>query len=219
MKTLRWTVIVTAAALGLLAAPAEAALCVKRSGAVVAREACKSKETVLSPDVFSGSPGPAGVKGDKGDKGDKGEPAGFPVVDANGETVGMVDTYSYMPVRIPSVGILSFIVGPKGLEPYNNTPYLYHEGANCVGPAFVPYYDDGFVQYPGIFNSIAYYAGNPIVEHTFNSYEYPTPTCSTGLTPRGFCCENYQSPYTNEGGPVQTLDLSGFGTPPFTLGQ
>ena len=216
MKALRWIAIAAAVVIGLLVGPAEAALCVKRSGAVVAREACKAKETVLGPDVFAGSPGPAGAKGDKGDKG---EPAGFQVVDANGETVALVDAYSYTTVRVPSVGILSFILGPKGFEPYNNTPYLYHEGANCVGPAFVPYYDDGFVQYPGVFNSIAYYAGNPIVEHTFNSYEYPTPTCSTGLTPRGFCCENYQQPYVNDGGPVQTLDVSGYGTPPFSIEQ
>ena len=214
MKAVRSMVTAGAAVLGLLVAPADAALCVKRSGAVVAREACKSKETVLSPDVFSGSPGPAGVKGEKGDKGD---PAGFSVVDANGETVGLVDAYSYMGVRVPSVGILSFIVGPKGFEPYNSTPYLYHESANCGGPAFVPIYDDGFVQYPGVFNSVAYYAGNPIVEHTFASYEYPAPTCATGLTPRGFCCEN--NTYSNEAGPVQTLDISQFGTPPFSLDQ
>jgi hypothetical protein len=214
MKAFRWTV--TAAALSLLVAPAEAALCVKRSGAVVAREACKSKEAVLNPDVFSGSPGPAGPVGEKGDKGD---PAGFPVFDAAGEKVGMADAHSYLPVRVPSVGILNLIVGPKGFEPYNDTPYLYHEAANCAGPAFVTYYDDGFVQYPGVFSSIAYYAGNPIVEHAFNSYEYPTPTCTTGLTPRGFCCENYSSPYTNDAGPMQTLDVSSFGTPPFSIGQ
>jgi hypothetical protein len=76
-----------------------------------------------------------------------------------------------------------------------------------------------FVRYPGVFNSIAYYAGNPIVEHAFNSYEYPTPTCTTGLTPRGFCCENYSQPYTNEAGPVQTLDVSDIGTPPFSIEQ
>jgi hypothetical protein len=217
MKLTRWIVTAAAAALTLLAAPAEAALCVKRSGAVVARAACKAKETVLNPDVFSGSPGPAGEPGEKGDKGD---PAGFSVVDGNGETIGHVDAYSYMPVRVPSVGILSFRLGPKGFEPYNYNPYLYHEGANCVGPAFVTRSeDDGFVQYPAVFNSIAYYAGNPVAEHTFNSYEYPTPTCTTGLTPRGFCCENYSSPYTYDAGPVQTLDVTSFGTPPFGLEQ
>jgi hypothetical protein len=43
----------------------------------------------------------------------KASAAGFQVVDANGETVALVDAYSYTTVRGPSVGILSFILGPK----------------------------------------------------------------------------------------------------------
>lgn len=206
--------ILAAGALVLLVTPAGAALCVKRTGAVVAREACKSRETVLSADVFAGSPGPAGAKGDKGDKGD---PSGFPVTDSTGKKIAVIDAYSYTTVAVQG-GILSIELGPDGFEPYNNTPYLYHEGTNCSGAAFVErYIDDGFVQYPGVFSMTAYYAGTPVTEHTFNSYEYPTPTCATGLTPRGFCCENYQQPYTYTAGPVQTFDLFKIGTPPFTV--
>jgi len=213
MNAFRWTLAV--AALSLLVAPADAALCVKRSGAIVARAACKQKETALSPDVFSGSPGPAGAAGAKGDKGD---PAGFPVIDSTGRKIGVVDAYSYMPVFLPSVGILSFEVGPEGFEPYNSQPYLYHEGTNCSGPALFPRYaGDGFIQYPEVFSGTAYYAGDPIAEHTFNSYETPSPTCATGLTPRGFCCENFSSPSTRDAGPVQTLNTSTLGTPPFSV--
>jgi hypothetical protein len=188
---------------------------VKRSGLIVARAACKQKETVLSPEVFSGSPGPAGAAGTKGDKGDS---AGFSVIDSTGRKIGVADAYSYMPILLPSVGILSFEVGPDGFEPYSYQPYLYHEGSNCSGTAFVGHsVDDGFVQYVRVFNGIAYYAGNPVSKHAFNSYEYPAETCATGLTPRGFCCENYSSPYEVDAGPVQTLSTATIGTPPFTL--
>ena len=217
MKAFRWTL--TVAALGMFVVPAEAALCVKRSGVVVARATCKQKETVLGADVVPGLPGPAGAKGDtgaKGDKGDKGDASGFRVIDSTGREIGVTDAYSYMPIVLPSVGILSFEVGPDGFEPYSDTPTLYHEAANCGGAAFVYHSQyDGFVQYPGVFNGTAYYAGEPVAQRTFASREYPTSTCSTGLTPRGFCCEN--SSVTFRAGPMQTIDTTSIGTPPFTI--
>ena len=227
MNAFRWTLAL--AALGLLVAPVDAALCVKRSGAIFARAACTQKEKVLSADVFSGSPGPAGVagspgpagvagaKGDKGDKGDRGESGGLRVIDSTGRQTGVVDAYSEMTALIPSVGFLSFVVGPDGFDGYNGKPYLHHEESNCGGAAFVSRsVYDGFVQYADVFAGTAYYAGNPIAKHTFNSYEYPAPTC-TALTPRGFCCVNNSSPSTQDAGPVQTFNLLSLGTPPFSV--
>jgi hypothetical protein len=215
MNPMRWGL--AAVAVCLFAGPADAALCVKRSGAVVARATCKQKETVLTADVFSGSPGPAGAAGPKGDKGDKGEAAGFKVVDASGRQVALVDFYSDTTVAVAGA-ILNVSVAPEGFGLNHDEPTLYHDGANCTGPAFLwRYPGDGFVQYPGIFESTAYYAADPIAEHTFNSFEAPAETCQTAYTPRGFCCTNLSSPYAGSAGRVQTFDLSTLGTPPFSL--
>jgi hypothetical protein len=216
MKALRG--IVTAAALALCAAPADAALCVKKSGAVVARATCKPKEAVVTADVFAGSPGPVGAPGAKGDKGDKGEPAGFRVIDSSGRDIGMIDIYSDMAFAVPNGPILNVVVGPDGFAPYDDEPELYHEEPNCTGTAYVSAYPgDGFVYYPEVYAAKAYYPTEPVAEHTFYSYEYPAETCSTVYTQRGFCCQNASSPYTFPAGPVRTFDMSTVGTPPFTI--
>jgi hypothetical protein len=213
MNALRWTLAV--AALGLLVAPADAALCVKRSGVIVARVACKQKEAPLSAEVFAGTPGVAGAPGAKGDKGDS---AGFRVIDSTGREIGIADPYSSVPFLVPSVGILSFVVGPEGFEAYSGKPYLYHEAADCAGLTFVARsISEGFVQYPDVFDGTAYFAGNPVTERTYNSYETPDDTCASGaITARGFCCTN-GGPLSANLGPMQTLAVSTLGMPPFTL--
>ena len=219
MKTVRASVVV--ALVAFLAAPAGAALCVKRSGAVVMRSTCKKKEAQLNADAFlgaqgpSGSQGPAGAKGDKGDKGEKGDPAGARLLDSTGKVIGIVDNYSDVGVVVPQVGILSLYVGPQGFVETGIS--IYHEGANCSDPAFVYDSSDGFDQYPDVKGTTAYFAGVPVEQHTFNSREFSTSNCTTGITPRGLCCSNYASPVTYPAGPLKTLDLSTLGTPPFTV--
>src|SRR6266446_9161967 len=64
--------IVTALAVAAVSAPADAVvLCVKKSGALFLREACKRKETQVDPASF-GATGPTGVSGDAGPTGGAG---------------------------------------------------------------------------------------------------------------------------------------------------
>src|SRR5437667_220750 len=65
--------IVTALAVAAVSAPADAVvLCVKKSGALFLREACKRKETQVDPASF-GATGPTGAAGDTGPTGAAGD--------------------------------------------------------------------------------------------------------------------------------------------------
>jgi len=63
-------------------APADAALCQKKNGTLVRRDACAKRETPVTADMLglSGTPGPQGLQGDRGPKGEPGDsgPKGDP---------------------------------------------------------------------------------------------------------------------------------------------
>src|SRR5262245_35347714 len=101
MKAVRF-IAITATALALVAGHVNAAMCVKKSGVVVVRDACKKQESPLDPAQFVGAQGPAGADGAIGNpgapgapgapgspgapgaKGAKGDAADFPVIDSTG---------------------------------------------------------------------------------------------------------------------------------------
>src|SRR5262245_29610888 len=77
-------------------------LCKKKSGVLLTRSSCKSKETQVNPATL-GLVGPPGVKGDKGDKGDAGPgaqwvlagSAGSVIAQSGGITVTRISTGTY----------------------------------------------------------------------------------------------------------------------------
>src|SRR5262249_20346414 len=107
---------IAATTLALFAGHVDAAVCIKKSGIVVMRDACKRKESPIDLAQFVGAQGPAGANGatgsqgapgtngergpagadgsqgapgTKGEKGEKGDPGDFQVVDSTGKIIGI----------------------------------------------------------------------------------------------------------------------------------
>jgi len=105
---MRYVTVVGVASLLVLARPAGAlVLCKKKSGAVVARDACKKKETTLTAAALGITPQP-GAKGDKGDKGDQGDPGpdvrAYAYVDQNTVAFVAAKTKGFVSVTRPNTG-------------------------------------------------------------------------------------------------------------------
>lgn len=223
MKPVRFSIAV-AAAVALAAGSAQATMCVKKSGAVVVRDACRNKETAMSTADFVGAPGAAGAdgaagpRGAKGDKGAKGDTAGYRVVDSTGKVVGAVSiSYSdAIAVEVDGVGIAvvySDKDDPTGF--YQGEADLYHESADCKGPLFAEVSQWNLIPWAGAFANTAYFPQLPASRRTILSEEYATETCGTFITPRGLCCENYTAPEEELVAPAVPVPVSSLGTPPF----
>lgn len=101
--------------LGCTAAAAEV-LCRKRSGVIVAREACKKKETPLDLAQF----GAVGPKGDKGDPGDPGAPGPIAGTPAGGDLAG---TYPEPTIAAPPAPVAVAPNPATGTDPcFTPTP-------------------------------------------------------------------------------------------------
>ena len=68
--------ILLAAGIACLGTAADAALCRKKNGTLVLRDACSRRETAVTPDMLGvvGTPGPPGAAGERGPKGEPGDP-------------------------------------------------------------------------------------------------------------------------------------------------
>ena len=94
---------VAAILIAVTAAPAAAALCQKRSGALFVRDACKKRETIVDPVAL-------GLVGPKGDAGPAGEARAFACSEASADGTLVAPC----PGR-PSKGVVS-IVAPENSE-------------------------------------------------------------------------------------------------------
>jgi hypothetical protein len=208
-------IVLATVAVASLATGADAAMCVKHSGVVVVRDACKKKETLLSSAQFVGEQGPAGAPGAHGEKGD---PGAFRVVDSTGKLVGFVDLYytASIVVDVPGLGLAQVYSDQdgSGIWPDDDTQ-LYHESNDCEGEPLASPERYPLIPYAQVFANTAYFPLRPGSTRTIKSYEFVTNTCNTFVTGRGLCCENYSSPEEQFVTRTTPVPVSQFGTPPF----
>jgi len=215
--------IIALAATITFARGAEAAMCVKKSGAVVVRDACRKKETPISTSDFVGAPGAPGrdgAPGARGEKGEQGDPGGFRVVDGSGKLVGVLsighsDTIG---VVVPNVGagiIYSDTEDPSGF--WQGEAELFHEGLDCTGESLALLNRYSLVPEIQAFANSAYVPKLPGSTRTIASREEIRSSCPTFVTPRGLCCENLSTPDDRLVAPVVTVPLATLGTPPLSV--
>jgi len=192
-------------AMFLAAAPAGAALCLKRGRIVVSREQCRRKERPLALDV----PVAPGEKGDAGDPGPPGPAGSLDILDANGVLVGHAIP-KFGDASLVGLALVATPTGPFVMPvshdgfPRHPSPLLHYENATCTG---TPYLEVGaaFHRLALVAGTEAYYPLEPIALHTFGSQKRI-----------GDACEPF--PDTLEAGPVGTFPVSALAfTPPFSL--
>jgi hypothetical protein len=207
----------------LAAMPADAVVvCAKKSGGLVAREACKKRETPALPGAVA-LVGPAGPQGPTG----TGGPVAmlpYEVVDATGKQfatllnwLGTDDSQVVTTVQgvdAPVQFNVDLLNGTFHIPPEP----LWHDQPDCVG---APLYADGdtIVPIAYVFGTRFYVSRTAPTDHNVESYEYvPEPDCGSGdtLTARQTCCTNTST--TAVVAPVDGFDVSILGvTPPFSV--
>ena len=223
---------IAASALALVASSANAAVCVKKSGVVVARDACKKKESPLDLAQFvgaqgpagaggatggTGSPGAPGAPGAPGEQGAKGDPGDFHVVDSTGRIIGLGDVghTARLAVKVPGVGPGILFVNDDNDGFFQGEITLYHENTDCTGETLVQVFRSDLIPFIEAFANTGYFPDLPGSTRTIKSEEFDTNTCSTFITSRGLCCENFQTPEDLFVASALLVPLPNLGTPPF----
>jgi hypothetical protein len=110
--------------------------------------ACRSSEIAISWNKV-GPQGPAGPEGPQGPVGPAGSNAVAPqaktepgprVYDANGQFLGILpsDLYGALSIYIPTLSKFIFLSSDNGeVDPFFPAVYLYFDGENCTGNAYV----------------------------------------------------------------------------------
>lgn len=212
MHRLRW-IAPTIAAL-LITSPHAGAdtLCVKRSGAVVARAACKRKERPFDPAALGlvGAQGPTGATGEPGAPG---APGGHPyrVVDATGRTFGTTIAYdtarAQVIVTVPGDELpVQFVVEDGGFSA-ELSPRVYYEAPDCVGTPMI-FGSTGLVPGVHVVGDVGYYTREGAVVVDYASRESVEDTCPPGdvATDRGTCCGNATG--TRYAAPARTVPMA-----------
>ena len=220
------SIAIAASALALVASHADAALCVKKSGVVVVRDACKKKESPLNLAQLAGAQGPAGANGATGspgapgaagEQGAKGDPGDFHVVDSTGKTIGIGDVghQDSIALKVPGVGAGILFVNDNNDGFFEGDITLYHESTDCEDAPLVLV--DAFNLIPDIsaFAGTAYFPDLPGSTRTIKSQEFDTNTCSTFITTRGLCCENFNTPEDILVASALLVPLANLGKAPF----
>jgi hypothetical protein len=223
------SIAMAAAALALVAGRGDAALCVKKSGVVVLRDACKKKESPIDPAQFVGAQGPAGgngatggagtpgAPGAPGQQGAKGDPGDFHVVDSTGRIIGLGDVghTARMAVKVPGVGPGILFVADNNDGFLQGDITLYHEKTDCTDDPLVQVFRSDLIPFISAFANTAYFPDLPGSTRTIKSEEFDTNTCSTFITTRGLCCENFNTPEDLFVASAVVVPLPNLGTAPF----
>lgn len=222
MKRLRFLALVVAAL--AVDAPGASAdvLCVKRSGEVVARAACRRKDRPFDPAALGlvGVPGPTGAPGEPGTPGAAG---GHPyrVVDATGKTFGTTIAFdtarAQVAVTVPDDDQpVQFVVEYGGFSSELALAIHYQE-PDCAGTPFV-FGGANLVPYVHVVGTVGYYSRTGDTTLQMASYELADDECPTDsvATGRGTCCRN--SVTTRIASPARAVPIAVLGvTPPFTI--
>ena len=177
--------LITALAIAAVHVPASATLLCKKkkSGVVVAREACKKGEAPVDLSQV-GAAGPSGPQGPQGPQGVPGAGA-LHVLDSTGQEVGKwfplgglsAENQNQNTARSVGGRVLTLFVSPYSIGGENQSPQLDYTSPGCSGPAYVEI--SGFTQTlstpgfdPGSIPSASkgYYAGSPVQTITLQSY-------------------------------------------------
>lgn len=211
------SIVAAAATLALVASGAEAVMCIKKSGVVVVRDACRKKETPIRTTDFVGAPGPAGAAGAQGERGEKGDPGDFRVVDATGRFVGVIDLGhpDEIGVVVPGVGVGILYSGEGGSGFWQEDLTLYHERTDCKGESFVGLARYELIPFVDAFDGFAYFPVLPGSTRSISSTEFTTDNCTTTVTGRGLCCENLAWPEDKLVARTRLVPAETLGTPPF----
>jgi hypothetical protein len=225
MKSIR-SIAIAASTLALVAGAADAAVCVKKSGIVVVRNACKKKESPMDLAQFVGAQGPAGANGATGspgapgapgEQGPKGDPGDFHVVDSTGRIIGLGDVghTNRIAVKVPQVGPGILFVDDNNEGFLQGDITLYHESTDCTDHPLVEVVRSDLIPFIAAFANTAYFPDLPGSTRTIKSSEFDDNTCSTFITTRGLCCENAQTPFDRFVAPTLQVPLANLGTAPF----
>jgi hypothetical protein len=207
------------ALLGACSADA-AVLCVKKTGVVVVRDACKHHEQAMDLSQF-GASGPPGAVGAQGPSG-----PGVFVLDANGALVGpVVDEMNVFGVPVaPRVirklgnDVVSVPVDTvAGFPEHPSPPPVFFVGPGCTGAMFlvppaIPLMSFTIAFTTAIHNQVAYYALGAGATQAYASYVvFPVPPSACtggGGTPVGSdgCCVASASSATLS--PGRSFDLT-----------
>jgi len=220
------SIAIAASALALVANRADAAVCVKKSGIVVVRDACKKKESPMDLAQFVGTQGPAGANGatgspgapgTPGEQGPKGDPGDFHVVDNTGKIIGLGDAGhpERLVLKVPGVGAGRLSVDDNNDGFFQGEIILYHESTDCTDSPLVQVFRSDLIPHIGAFANNAYFPDLPGSTRTIKSDEFDTNTCSTFITSRGLCCENLSTPTDTFVASAVVVPLANLGTPPF----
>jgi hypothetical protein len=224
MKGIR-SIAIAASTLALVAGSADAAVCVKKSGIVVVRDACKKKESPLDLAQFVGSQGPAGgngatgspgAPGAPGEKVPKGDPGDFSVVDSTGKIIGIGDVGhpDSIALKAPGVGAGILFVNENNDGFFQGDITLYHESAECADAPLVQVFPFDLIPDVSAFANTAYFPNLPGSTRSIKSEEFDTNTCSTFITSRGLCCEDITAEDLFVA-PALLVPLTNLGTAPF----
>ena len=219
------SIAIAASALALVAGAADAAVCVKKSGIVVVRDACKKKESPMDLAQLVGAQGPAGANGatgspgapgTPGEQGPKGDPGDFHVLDSTGKIIGLGDVghTARMAVKVPGVGSGIVFVDDNNDGFLQGGITLFHESTDCTDSPLVQVFRSDLIPFIDSFANTAYFPDLPGSTRTIKSEEFDTDTCSTFITPRGLCCENL-TPEDLFVASSLLVPLPNLGTPPF----
>jgi hypothetical protein len=199
ISTLRLPTAVLLAA--VLAPPAEAMLCAKRSGAVVFREACKRKEKALD----LAAEGLTGAKGDAGPPG-----IAHPrirAVDANGTRLAGTANELGDLIQVRGSAVFGLDLRSDGFAAGNGVLF---ETPDCTGPRRINALEGDLYHLASVHGPTAYYADGSIESRLVASRLEPStaPNC-TGVdvydAATGLCCRQVNSSTTSA--PASVLDL------------
>lgn len=220
------SIAIAASALALVAGRADATVCVKKSGVVVVRDACKKKESPMDLAQFVGAQGPAGTNGPAGNpgapgtpggQGPKGDPGDFHVLDSTGKIIGLGDVGhpDDIALKVPGVGAGVLDIDENNEGFFQGDITLYHESTDCADNPLVQVLRADLIPLISAFANNAYFPNLPGSTRTIKSDEFDTSTCSTFITSRGLCCETFQTPEDLFVAPAVVVPLANLGTPPF----
>lgn len=222
MKLARFVVMSGVAAL-LWASGAEAVMCVKKSGVVVVRDACRKRETPVSTTQFVGAQGEDGADGARGERGEKGESGELRVVDSTGRFVGFVDIGHADTIAVVApgagLGLLYSDEDGKGFYRYEspNDVTFYHLQLDCAGDIFIQPSRYSLVPWAPVTGDYAYFPQIPGSPQPVLSKSYPAESCATTRTQHGLCCESFADFETKFVARVTPVPVASLGTPPFRV--
>ncbi len=211
--------------LGTLVVPASAVtaaadvLCLRKSGAVIVRAACKGREVVLAPGEV-GLVAPSGPAGSPGAAGPEGL-LPFEVLDARGMAVGLVASVTEALVLLEHPALVRpvvFDVSPEGFDD-GGQGQVYHELSGCTGAAALRAGSEitGLVPIAVLMGPVAFYEAGPLGPFTASSYEVACESGETPSTPRGTCCHTFPGTLPDVF-PAARVELTTLGfEPPFRM--